>query len=102
VTADDARTRAIEAGARAIVALERSGHVWTRRDEAAAVVDAVTPIIRADEASHWKFDVSVQRIEAEVRERIAQEIELEARLSMSLGVKTGMFDAACIARGGVQ
>lgn len=67
----DVRARAIEAGARALEEYGLGLYGSEQRAIAAAVVDAVDPIIRADERARWRF---VGEFEAEVRERIAQEI----------------------------
>jgi hypothetical protein len=90
-----AREQAIEAGARAVrdgmpavsyitdnrpyrpeIGMYAS---WNEYDFARAVLDAVEPIIRADErdAVLGRFGAFKDHIEAEVRERIAQEIEAD-------------------------
>ena len=131
------REQAIEAGARAIVALdhyvENEWQVFI--PDAAAVVDAVEPIIRADEDRQagavfiidraaieaevrdevWNevFVLGVfTRHEAEVRERIAQEIEAAHERAGDECYGPGMgalvwcqcshFDDAAIARGGAR
>jgi hypothetical protein len=76
MTADDVRARAIEDGERAL-SLSDSAAV-AARPLAAAVVDAVEPIIRADErAEALEFCCADTRpqIEAEVRERITAAVE---------------------------
>jgi hypothetical protein len=105
MTANDVRAQSIEAGARAFASWwnkEGAPADLTDYDAAAAVVDAVEPIIRADERERifisvraeamvgrtsWSVECLTDRdsecdgclctchIEAEVRERIAQEIE---------------------------
>lgn len=86
---------------------------WTTEQTAAAVVDAVEPIIRADEREKR----ATAGIEAELRERIAQEIEAarnahwQQHLSehpgadgkscpRDYGIHDAFYRAARIARGG--
>jgi hypothetical protein len=77
MTADDVRARAIEAGARELrsMIMLRPGLV----ELAAAVVDAVEPIIRADERQKTLNDPGYERrdrrIKAEVRERLRAQVE---------------------------
>jgi hypothetical protein len=114
VTADDVRARAIEAAARAVPGVPHltAAESLRYRDEvAAAMVDAVEPIlkaaIRADERRAARNANAIMGYmaehEAEVRERIAQEIE--ARYSALNGdIGPSEFDeglnlAARIARG---
>lgn len=129
MTADDTRALAIEVGARAVK------HLWGRitmppdAEIAAAVVDAVTPIIRDHDplCSHASPDYFprvtitgkpfpcdcplIARVRADERERmqlaIAQEIEAD-RDAMSVAVEqyrsavVAYNRAASIARGGAQ
>jgi hypothetical protein len=81
MTADDVRTRAVEAGARAF---PPGWPAWDEEDIAAAVVDAVEPIIRADERvatlDRWlespHMDRALEVREAEVRERLRAQVEV--------------------------
>jgi hypothetical protein len=81
--------KAIEAGARAL------GKVILPTDEAyaAAVVDAVEPIIRADlraEALDWRVGVEVRQIiEVEVRERLRAQVEALPAAMIVAGVWIG-------------
>ena len=83
------RERAIEAGARALREYWMNAGLETNEEFAAAVVDAVEPILRADayaefmgatemERRAWRDDFIAARTEADLRERIAQEIEDDA------------------------
>jgi hypothetical protein len=79
------REQAIEAGTRAILRAYEDGVGSTHGGDeefVSYVVDAVTPIIRADEHERsnrptWSgyFEERRQEVEAEVRERIANQIE---------------------------
>jgi hypothetical protein len=101
------RARAISEADRIIA---RTGHLPIERI-AAAVVDAVEPIIRADVDARWHVEMIEWRkeVEAVARERIAQEIEAEWAHFMRVTstdehhwLGRVYADVARIARGGAQ
>jgi DNA integrity scanning protein DisA with diadenylate cyclase activity len=111
MTADDARTTGLGFRAKLMSVADqaylaaRSGG-GSQMDGTTAVVDAVEPIIRAD-AEDFFASVAVPNIVAEVRERIAQEIEAEVlnvsgRSEQATAYADGLEHAARIARGGAQ
>ena len=85
------RDELIDAGDAAVAALERGGRVRTRRQKVVAVVDAVEPIIRADE----RWERMERIIEAgRVAEAARRETrtDLRAKVEALNGILTAKFD----------
>jgi hypothetical protein len=102
VTADDARTRAFNIGMQAVLRAYKDGVGDSHGGDeefVAYVVIAVEPIIRADERERNGWGRH-EEIEADLRERIAQEIEAMHSIWADGATRVSRAEVLRIARGG--